>query len=111
MSQYLADQIYGTGNIEVLTRTGVVEATGRERLEAVTILNKETGQTQTLPAAAMFMFIGAVPHSELVVGVVERNKTGFSITGQGLTREGRRPKHWSRLSDRAQSPSVSSVNT
>ncbi len=94
MSQYLVDQIYGTENIEVLTRTEVVEAMGKDRLEAVTINNKDTGETQTLPAGAMFIFIGAVPHSGLVAGVVERNKAGFIITGQDLIREGRRPKNW-----------------
>jgi thioredoxin reductase (NADPH) len=94
MSQYLVDQIDGTENIEVLTRTEVVEAIGGDRLEAITVMDKETGETQTLPAAAMFLFIGAVPHSEVVAGVVERNKAGFIITGPDLIRGGRRPKNW-----------------
>jgi thioredoxin reductase (NADPH) len=94
MSQYLVDQIAGNKNIEVLTRTEVVEAIGQERLEAITVMNKEMGETQTLPAAAMFLFIGAVPHSEVVAGVVERNKAGFIITGPDLIRGGRRPKNW-----------------
>ncbi len=94
MSQYLVDQIYGTENIEVLTRTEVVEAIGTNRLEAITIVNKDTGETQTLPAAAVFLFIGAVPHSDLVAGVVERNHAGFILTGQDLIHGGRRPKNW-----------------
>jgi thioredoxin reductase (NADPH) len=94
MSQYLVDQIAGTENIEVLTHTEVVEAIGNDRLEAITVANKEKGETQTLPAAAMFLFIGAVPHSEVVAGVVERNKAGFIITGPDLIRGGRRPKNW-----------------
>ena len=94
MSQYLVDQIAGTDNIEVLTHTEVVEAIGKDRLEAIMVLNKETGETQTLPAGAMFLFIGAVPHSEVVAGVVARNKAGFIITGPDLIRGGRRPKDW-----------------
>ncbi|UCC88138.1 MAG: FAD-dependent oxidoreductase [Anaerolineales bacterium] len=94
MSQYLVDQIYGTPNIEVLTHTQVIEALGKERLEAITIENNETGQTQTLPAAAMFLFIGAAPHSDLVAGVVECNSAGFIITGPDLSENGRRPKRW-----------------
>ena len=94
MSQYLVDQIYGTENIEVLTHSQVVEAIGKNRLEAITIANKETDETQTLPAAAMFLFIGAVPHSELVAGVVERNHAGFILTGPDLIQGGRRPKNW-----------------
>jgi thioredoxin reductase (NADPH) len=94
MSQYLVDQIYGNENIEVLMQTQVVEAIGKNRLEAVIIANKETGETQKLPAAAMFLFIGAVPHSELVAGVVERNHAGFILTGPDLIQGGRRPKNW-----------------
>ncbi len=94
MSQYLVDQIYGTENIEVLTDTEVVEAIGKEKLEALTIMNRETGTTQTLPAAAVFIFIGAVPHSELVADVVARNSAGFIVIGSDLTNNGSRPKHW-----------------
>ncbi len=94
MSQYLVDQIYGTENIEVLTRTEVVEAIGSDRLEAITFANRDSGKTQTLPAAAMFIFIGAVPHSGLVAGVVERNSAGFIITGPDLINNGSRPRKW-----------------
>jgi len=94
MSQYLVDQIEATDNIEVLVRTEVVEAIGKDRLQAITIVNTDSGQTETVPAAAMFLFIGAVPHSELVAGVVERNHAGFIITGADLMKNGHRPQNW-----------------
>jgi thioredoxin reductase (NADPH) len=94
MSQYLIDQIEGTENIEVLLETEVVEALGKDRLEALKIINKSTGETKTVPAAALFLFIGAVPHSDLVAGVVERNHAGFILTGPDLTQNGHRPKGW-----------------
>ena len=94
MSQYLVDQINGTENIEVLLRTEVVEVHGKDRLEAITITNNETGETQRVPAAAMLIFIGASPHSDMVAGVVERNAAGFILTGQDLIQDGRRPKGW-----------------
>jgi thioredoxin reductase (NADPH) len=94
MSQYLIDQIEATDNIEVLVRSEVAEAIGEDRLEAIKILNKDTGQTETVPAAAMFLFIGAIAHSDLVAGVVQCNPAGFVITGPDLTRNGHRPKGW-----------------
>ena len=99
MSQYLVDQIYATENIEVLTLTEVVEVVGKERLEAITIANKDTGETKTLPAAAMFIFVGAVPHADLVAGVVERDPAGFILTGEDLFSDGRRPKNWTTKRD------------
>jgi thioredoxin reductase (NADPH) len=94
MSQYLVDQIAATKNIEVLLHTEVVEALGTSRLEGATVANRQTGEAQTLPGAAMFLFIGAVPHSELVAGVVERNGAGFILTGPDLMHQGRRSQNW-----------------
>ena len=94
MSQYLVDQIYGTDNIEVLLRTEVAEAHGEDRLGALTTINNDTGEKQTVPAAALFIFVGAAAHTELLDGVVERNSAGFVVTGHDLTRGGRRPEGW-----------------
>jgi thioredoxin reductase (NADPH) len=94
MSQYLIDQIAATDNIEVLTDVDTVEAHGERQLEAITIENRLNGEQVTVPAAAMFIFIGAVPHTEVVAGLVERNRAGFILTGPDLMPNGRRPRGW-----------------
>jgi thioredoxin reductase (NADPH) len=94
MSQYLVDQIHDTDNIEVWLRHEAVEAHGSDRLEALTIKNNETGETQKIPAAALFLFIGAQAHTDILEGVVERNHAGFILTGPDLFKRGKRPKGW-----------------
>jgi thioredoxin reductase (NADPH) len=94
MSQYLVDQIYGTENIDVQTRTVVSAVHGTDRLDAVTVQNTDTGEENTIETPAMFIFIGAVPHTDMVAGVVERNSAGFILTGPDLVRDGKRPKGW-----------------
>jgi thioredoxin reductase (NADPH) len=94
MSQYLIDQIDGTENISLMANTEVTAVEGSDRLEAITITNNKSGESETVPADAIFIFIGAVPHTEMVAGIVERDEAGFIITGQDLIREGRRPKNW-----------------
>jgi thioredoxin reductase (NADPH) len=94
MSQYLVDQIGNTANIEVLLRTEVLEAIGESRLEKITIANLDTGESETVPAAAMFIFIGAAPPTDLVAGLIERDRAGFIVTGADLMGDGRRPKGW-----------------
>ena len=94
MSQYLIDQIAGTENIEVLTQHEVVEVHGRNRLEAISVQNMETNEVFRMETPAMFLFIGAVPHSDCVAGVVERNRAGFILTGPDLIVDGQRPKGW-----------------
>lgn len=94
MSQYLIDQIEGTGNISVVANTEVAAVTGTDHLEAVTMNNNTTGATETVPADAMFIFIGAVPYTDIVAGIVERTAEGFIPTGPDLIHDGRRPKNW-----------------
>lgn len=94
MSQYLVDQIRAIANIEVLLHTEVTAASGTNQLESVTIQNVETGETQALPASAMFVFIGAMPHTDMVSGIVARDSAGFILTGSDLQRNGDRPQGW-----------------
>jgi thioredoxin reductase (NADPH) len=94
MSQYLIDQIESTDNIDVRCQTEVVEAIGEDRLEALDIIDKQTGKTGRLPAAAMFLFIGAVPHSEMVAGIVDCTPAGFVLTGPDLVQNGKKPRSW-----------------
>jgi thioredoxin reductase (NADPH) len=44
--------------------------------------------------SALFIFIGAVPHADMVAGVVERNRAGFILTGSDLIQDGQRPAGW-----------------
>ena len=94
MSQYLIDQIRATENIEVRERTIVEAISGESQLEGISLRDINTDQTESLSAAAMFIFIGAVPHSEMVAGVVERNRAGFVLTGADLSHGGKRPRGW-----------------
>jgi thioredoxin reductase (NADPH) len=94
MSQYLIEQIGATPNIRVLTRMEVSGVAGDGRLETVTIRNSMSGAEETLPAAALFIFIGALPRTDWLAGVVGRDKSGFILTGPDLMREGRSPSGW-----------------
>ena len=94
MSQYLIEQIAAMENIEVLTHHTVVEAHGTNGLEAITVMNSESNESYRIDTPALFLFIGAVPHSECVAGIVERNKAGFILTGPDLMLNGQRPAGW-----------------
>lgn len=92
MSQYLVDQIRASANIEVLTGTEVVAVEGSHRIERIML---HTGdQTYQLPAAAVFIFVGAVPHSDFLRGVVALNDKGFVLTGPDLGEAGTRRGGW-----------------
>ena|SRR5215207_3509252 len=84
MSQYLADQILKTENIKVWLNSSVVEVKGENRLEAITIYDSIRGEKQAVPAYALFIFIGAQPHTDWLAGTVKRDANGFILTGPDL---------------------------
>ncbi len=94
MSHYLVSQIESHEKIAVWPHSTVAEADGDARLEEITIADATTGDTQRTPAFALFIFIGAKPHTDWVGDVVERDPQGFILTGRSLVRGGRRPKGW-----------------
>lgn len=86
MSRYLIDQIEETENIVVRLQTRIVEVKGETKLEAIRIVSDETGAVETLPATALFIFIGANPKTSWLEGVVQRDERGFILTGPDLKR-------------------------
>jgi thioredoxin reductase (NADPH) len=95
MSSYLIEQISKTPNIEVQTCSRVLEAFGEKNLEAVSVVNDQTKETRRAEAAALFIFIGAVPRTAFLADLLELDEHGFILSGDDLTRNGRRPKGWS----------------
>jgi thioredoxin reductase (NADPH) len=94
MSHYLVRQIRDTANIEVRLNTLVVGASGAGHLERLRLCDALTGATEEVPAAFLFVFIGAAPCTEWLDGVVQRDRRGFVVTGPDLLVGGRRPRGW-----------------
>ncbi|HEY6745965.1 MAG TPA: FAD-dependent oxidoreductase [Mycobacteriales bacterium] len=95
MSRYLIDQIEGVANIEVRTCTEVVGGSGEEHLESLTLRNNASGESETVPASWLFVFIGAAPRTDWLDGCLDRDRRGFVLTGPDLVVDGRRPSGWS----------------
>lgn len=94
MSHYLVERINTIPNISVVPNAEVVEVAGADRLEQIAVLHHDTGVTETLPAAALFIFIGAEPQTEWLDGTVARDAKGFLLTGNNLVTNGKRPTGW-----------------
>ena len=94
MSQYLIEQIRQTPNIHVEYNSRVTEAFGSDRLEALSVMCSTSGETQKVPAASLFIFIGAAPLTDWLAGVVERDEKGFILTGRDLMADNKLPRGW-----------------
>jgi thioredoxin reductase (NADPH) len=86
MSRYLADRIERNPDIEVLLHTEVREVCGTDALEALVIQDNQTGERRVLPARALFVFIGAEPHTDWLGDEVALDDRGFVLTGAEATR-------------------------
>jgi thioredoxin reductase (NADPH) len=94
MSRYLIDQIKEMPNIQIWPNASVAEAHGETHLEEISFLCSDTNKLERVPASAMFIFIGALPRTDWLADVVERDERGFVLTGPDLLRDGQRPKGW-----------------
>ena len=86
MSDYLVQKVEATPNIAVVLHTEVVDGHGHGRLEGLTLRDRHTGATRTVPASAMFVLIGAEPRTDWLEGVLERDERGYVLTGHDLDR-------------------------
>ena len=84
MSDYLIREIEATPNIGVRYRTEAVEGHGDGRLTALTLRDRSTGATETVPATALFILIGAEPHTDWLPDSIRRDRWGFVLTGADL---------------------------
>jgi thioredoxin reductase (NADPH) len=96
MSHYLVRQVEETPNIEVRTGTEVVGGGGDGWLDHLALQPRGGGEAEKVKAFALFLMIGARPHTEWLPPAVERDPAGFVMTGADLSDDalralGRRP--------------------
>jgi len=94
MSQYLIEEIEAAENIQIRVNTQVIDGGGQGRLEHLVLEDCATKRTETVPAAALFVLIGARPHTEWLPEEVMRDERGYIITGNDLLRNGVPPEGW-----------------
>lgn len=85
MSRYLVDRIERSPGIRVWLGCEVRELDGGSGLlESVTIVDNGTGERHTVPARALFVFIGAVPHTAWLDGALQLDERGHIVTGDAV---------------------------
>ena len=91
MSHYLIEELKTKSNIRVETRSEVVDAYGNEHLEAISVVNRATGETSRRDASALFIMIGADAEVAWLPQAVLRDSQGYVITGTEVLKSGRWP--------------------
>jgi thioredoxin reductase (NADPH) len=85
MSSYLIREIASVPAIDVRVCCEVVDGAGDDRLESVTVRDNRTGACEARRASALFAMIGGEPQTGWLDGVVQRDRTGYSLLDGTLT--------------------------
>ncbi|HZA78011.1 MAG TPA: FAD-dependent oxidoreductase [Acidimicrobiales bacterium] len=87
-SGYLVEQIRSTRNVDVVHRVAVTGGSAvDDSLAEIEICHLDDDTTETLPAAGLFVFIGATPHTAWLEGTVQRDADGYLLVGQDVDRD------------------------
>jgi len=92
-SQYLAVAIEASDNIELVFNTSLTAIHGDDgRMHEVTV--STGGESENIPASAIFVFIGQKPQSDFLGDAVLQTESGHIRTGLDLIQNGQRPEGW-----------------
>lgn len=94
MSRYLEQELADLPNVRIRYQCEVVDAVGDRFLEALVIRDHKSKQTITEAAAGLFVFIGALPHTQWLQPTLRCDALGYVLTGTELLHDGRLPEDW-----------------
>ncbi|KXK49633.1 MAG: NADPH-dependent thioredoxin reductase [Chlorobi bacterium OLB5] len=94
MSSYLVERINAAPNIKVLTETEMCAAQGSGILENITLKNIPDGNVFKMDTAAVFIFIGSAPRTEMLNGMIQTDEKGYILTGPDLKRINNKVEGW-----------------
>jgi thioredoxin reductase (NADPH) len=86
-ANYLVENISNTSNIHIHPNTEVVGATGDKVLENITLKNTKSGTETTVPAKALFIYIGVRPGTDWLNNIVLKDEKGFILSGTDLIKQ------------------------
>jgi thioredoxin reductase (NADPH) len=87
-------EIEAADNIEVRLHTRIIDGRGNQRLESLGLQEITSEEIKTVLATALFILIGAQPHTNWLPTSLLRDARGFLLTGPDLLQEGRSPENW-----------------
>ena len=93
-ANYLVENISRTPNIKIIVNSEVVACSGTTVLETITLKNIKTGEEQTVPVKALFIYIGMKPGTDWLNDIVLKDEKGFILSGTDVMKEKSFETHW-----------------
>ena len=84
MSEYLIAELAALPNVDIRFSTEVVDGSGDGRLASLTVRDVRTDERSIVPAAALFVLIGAEPRTDWLPDEIATDRWGYVLTGRDL---------------------------
>lgn len=84
MSEYLITELNETPNVTFRFDMKIIDGVGEGKLDALTVQNRRTKETEHIPTSALFVLIGAEPQTKWLNSTVARNPQGYILTGMDV---------------------------
>ena len=85
-SKIMVERAKANPKIEFLFNTEVIDVLGEDKVTGLKLRNVLTGEESSSDFTGLFVAIGHLPRSELVVGQVKTNSEGYVLVDSGSTR-------------------------
>jgi thioredoxin reductase (NADPH) len=79
-ARVVQDRVRSAANIELITSATIREVRGENRVEAIEVLDVRSRVCREIRVAALFVYVGLVPNTQFLAGVVELDGAGYVIT-------------------------------
>ncbi|MCU1497607.1 MAG: thioredoxin reductase [Acidimicrobiales bacterium] len=82
-SKIMQDRAFNNDKIEMLWNHEVVELKGDTKLEGIRVRSTVNGEQSDLDVTGLFVAIGHRPNTDLFVGQLDLDESGYLVTGDG----------------------------
>lgn len=76
-SKIMQERAFNNPKLEIMWDTEVIDVLGEQKVEGLKLRNTKTGEESTSDFTGLFVAIGHIPRSELVVGSIELDGEGY----------------------------------
>lgn len=85
-SRIMQQRAQNDPKIEFVWNSQVTEILGEEKVSGVTLKDSVTGETRDLALSGLFVAIGHIPRSELLLGQIDLDTNGYVLAQNGSTK-------------------------
>jgi len=78
----LYDYFVDKENVKFLLGSEVLSIDGEMRVESIKVKNRKTGEEKQIKVSGLFIYVGLIPNSEFIKGILKTDENGFIITSE-----------------------------